>query len=106
MSDLAVTRPSESQRLTAVAADGHGAEHHEPPPEQKRERRVPSSPELALALGEAVTAVFEEGPEGQPLIRIIDRERGETVALVTPEELREMTAGTGLPPGMLMRVAS
>lgn len=106
MADLAVSRPSESQRLAGVAADGRATEHHDPPPEQQRRPRKPFSPELALALGEAVTAIFEEGPEGQPLIRIIDRERGETVALVTPEELREMTAETGLPPGMLVRVTS
>jgi hypothetical protein len=106
MADLAVSRPLESQRLVGVAADGRGGEHHDPPPEQKRRPRQPASPELALARGGAVTAAFEEGPDGQPLIRIIDRERGETVALVTPEELRTMTAETGLPPGMLVRVAS
>jgi hypothetical protein len=106
MADLAVSRPSESQRLAGVAADGRGGEHRDPPPEQKRKWRQPDSPELAIALGGAVTAVFEEGPDGQPMIRIIDRERGETVALVTPEELRAMTAGTGLPPGLLMRATS
>ena len=106
MADLTIARSSESQRLAGVAADGRGEQHREPPPEQKRQRRQAASPELAVALGEAVTAVYEEGPDGQPMIRIIDRERGDTVALVTPEELRAMTAETGLPPGMLMRVAS
>lgn len=106
MADLTVSRPSESQRLAGVAADGRGSDHHEPPPEQKRRERQSYSPELAIALGEAVTAVFEEGPDGRPMIRIIDRERGETVAFVTPEELLAMTAETGLPPGLLMRAAS
>jgi hypothetical protein len=106
MADLAITRPIESQRLAGVAADGRGADHREPPPEQKRPRRQPASPELAVALGGAVSASYEEGPDGQVMIRIIDNERGETVALITPEELRAMTAETGLPPGMLMRVAS
>ena len=106
MADLAITRNAESQRLAGVSAEGQGGERRETQPDAKRSRRQPASPELAVALGEAVTAVYEEGPDGTPLIRLIDRERGETVALLTPAELQALTAETGLPPGLLMRVAS
>jgi hypothetical protein len=66
--------------------------------------------ELAVALDEgrrsALVARFEQDSEGQPRIRIVDRERGETVAVFTPEELRELAEHTGLPAGLLLQVSS
>ncbi len=106
MGDVAITRNAESQRLGGVSAESQGGERRGPPPEGKRRRRQQASPELAVALGEAVTVIYEEGPNGAPLIRVIDNEHGETVALLTPEELRALAATTGLPPGLLMRVQS
>ncbi|MDA0351562.1 MAG: hypothetical protein O3A10_05025 [Chloroflexi bacterium] len=53
-----------------------------------------------------MTARFELGSEGEPLIRITDRSRNETVALITPEELKALAEDTGLPPGLLLRVSS
>ncbi len=106
MPDLAVTRSTEAQRMNAVSADAHGGERREPSPDGERRHREPASPELAIALGEAVTVVYEQGPDGEALIRVLDNERGETLAVLTPEELRSLTADTGLPPGLLLRVAS
>ena len=40
------------------------------------------------------------------MIRIVDRESGESVAVVTPEELRELAEQTGLPTGMLLQAQS
>jgi hypothetical protein len=63
--------------------------------------------ELALALTEdwrpAMEARYEEDDSGAPRIRVVDTQSGETVAVVTPEELRALAVGTGLPPGLLMR---
>ena len=68
----------------------------------------PGAEELAVALDgrSQLAARFEQGADGQPLVRVFDRERGETVALLTPEELRTLAEQTGLPPGMLVRVSS
>lgn len=72
----------------------------------------PGAEELAVALDGALggrqqlSARFEQDADGQPLVRVYDRERGETVALLTPEELRTLAEQTGLPPGMLVRISS
>ncbi len=68
----------------------------------------PGAEELAVALDgrQQLAARFEQDAEGQPLVRIFDRERGETVALLTPEELRVLAEQTGLPPGMLVHISS
>ncbi|MFN8638375.1 MAG: hypothetical protein U0360_02710 [Dehalococcoidia bacterium] len=107
MADLAITRSAEAQRLAAIGAEAHGGERRDSQPEaEHRERRNAPAPELAVALGAAVTVVYEQGPEGESLIRIVDNARGETIAVVSPEQLRDMTAETGLPPGLLVQVAS
>ena len=36
----------------------------------------------------------------------VDRDRGETVALLTPEELRDLAEQTGLPAGLLVHISS
>lgn len=51
-------------------------------------------------------ARYEQDADGNPLIRIVDAERGETIAVLTPEELQELAAQTGLPPGLLIRTTS
>ena len=68
----------------------------------------PGAEELAVALDGRgqLSARFELDAEGQPLVRVSDRERGETVALLTPEELRALAEQTGLPPGMLVHISS
>ncbi|MFA7249297.1 MAG: hypothetical protein WC273_06635 [Dehalococcoidia bacterium] len=68
----------------------------------------PGAEELAVALDgrQQLSARFEQDADGQPLVRVFDRERGETVALLTPEELRALAEQTGLPPGMLIHVSS
>ncbi len=72
-------------------------------------RSRPGAEELAVALDGRgqLSARFELDAEGQPLVRVFDRERGETVALLTPEELRALAERTGgLPPGMLVHLSS
>ena len=71
-------------------------------------RSRPGAEELAVALDgrQQLAARFEQDADGQPLVRIFDTERGETVALLTPEELRSLAEQTGLPTGMLVRVSS
>ncbi len=59
-----------------------------------------------LELVDQLRARFEQDSEGHPLVRIVDRDSGETVALLTPEELRDMADATGLPPGLLVQLAS
>lgn len=68
----------------------------------------PGAEELAVALDgrQQLAARFEQDADGQPLVRIYDRERGETVALLTPEELRALAEQTGLPRGMLLHISS
>jgi hypothetical protein len=73
-------------------------------------QRQPGAEELAVALHGAghgaLRARFEQDGEGRPLVRIVDRGTGETVALLTPEELRDLADATGLPPGLLVQLAS
>jgi hypothetical protein len=106
MADLRVqhvtTQPS------PVPADGKGG--HQPRDQHQQPRKhaeKPGTEELAVALADAghtaMEARYEEDAEGKALIRIMDTERGETIAVVTPEELRALTEQTGLPPGLLVR---
>lgn len=80
--------------------------------ERRQHREGDSSPagaeELAVALDgrRHLSARFEQDADGQPLVRVIDRERGETVALLTPDELRRLAEQTGLPTGMLVHLSS
>lgn len=73
-------------------------------------RARPGAEELAVALAGrphgTLSARFEQDADGQPLVRVFDRERGETVALLTPEELRDLAERTGLPAGLLVQRSS
>ena len=51
-------------------------------------------------------ARLELGEDGTALVRIVDTARDETVAVVTPEELRDLAQRTGLPAGLLPQRAS
>jgi len=100
----AADRPQSVSRDGASAGRGEGEQPH-------ADERPAGAEELAVALaesdrGDALTASYEVGAEGEPLIRIVDRVRGETVALITPEELKALAEDTGLPPGLLLRVSS
>lgn len=112
MAELRVTRQAEASRtVPGVAADGRGGEPpREQPSGERQPRREGAAPELAAALSgdgkTAVTAIYELGADGAPRIRIVESERGETVAILTPQELRAMAASTGLPPGILVRATS
>lgn len=107
MADLRISKPGDGSRVSNVGAEG-GREQprHEQPSEHERPQHRPGAEELAVALtggdGLAMEAQYEQDADGNPMIRIIDRERGETVALLTPEELRALTEQTGLPPGLLV----
>ena len=112
MVDLKVSgTPENSRQVTQVSAEGsrekpRQQERREPPPHRSRT----GAEELSVALAgdgrAAMEARYEEDADGSPLIRIIDVERGETVAVLTPEELRELTEQTGLPPGLLIRTST
>lgn len=109
MDDLRIqSGPERSVSTVRVAADGRGGGGRQQ--EQPRQERRPGAPELAVALAEdgraAMEARYEEDADGHPLIRVLDAERGETVAVLTPDELRTLAEQTGLPPGLLVRASS
>lgn len=112
MADLRVHAvPDRSRQIAQVTPDASRDDRQQREPQGERRRRpAPGAEELALALtdggGAAMEAHYEEDADGNPLIRIIDGERGETVAVLTPEELRTLTEQTGLPPGLLIRAVS
>ena len=108
MADLKISKPMDgSLQVSNVGAEGgRGQPRREQPPERERREPRPGSEELAVALAVgdtmAMEAHYEQDADGNPMIRIIDRESGETVALLTPDELRTLTEQTGLPPGLLV----
>ncbi len=112
MADLRVTPASDgARRLTPVASEGRRQQdEHQQQGEGERRHSPPGAEELAVALsGEgraSMQARYEQDADGNPLIRIVDAERGETIAVLTPEELQELAAQTGLPPGLLIRTTS
>jgi hypothetical protein len=112
MSDLRVSHAdSATERTLAVSRDGGAPQHGGGDASSHQDGRRTGAEELAVALsasdrGATLTAHFEVGNAGEALIRIIDRARNETVALVTPEELKALAEDTGLPPGLLVQVSS
>jgi len=112
VTDLRVQQPdSGAERAHSVSRDG-SAPRREGGEESPRHDSGPAgAEELAVALaesdrGEALRASYELGSNGEPLIRIVDHLRNETVALITPDELKALAEDTGLPPGLLLRVSS
>ena len=54
----------------------------------------------------AMEAHYELGDDGEPRVRIVDGESGETVAVMTPEELRQLAGSLDLPPGLLVQTST
>jgi len=110
MEDLRVHRTGAISRDTPRVHEDGGRrrreEHEDAPPRRQRS----GAEELAVALVDGaradLEARFEQDAEGHARIGIVDRERGETVAVLTPEELRELAERTGLPPGLLVQASS
>jgi len=108
-------------RVPASATDpvlgvpGIAEERPRPRQDQGEERRRDQDQEpggreeLAVALdepGRRLRAELEQDGEGELHIRVVDVERGELVALLTPEDLRAMAEATGLPAGLLFQARS
>lgn len=110
MADLQVhsTTPT-SRELAAARPDAHGRREERPPGDRQdgQRERPRGAEELAVALHidhqSEIEARYETDVDGEPRIRIVDRRRNETVAVLTPEELRTLAESTGLPPGLLLR---
>lgn len=87
-----------------------GQERREGGPGRDGERDDARSPggreELAVAFDDparSLAAHFEQAEDGSPQVRILDRVSGQTVAVLTPDELRAMAEQTGLPSGLLFQ---
>ena len=112
MADLRVHQSdTATERPLAVSRDGASPQRGGEQQTSERHHEPTGAEELAVALaesdrGETLMARFEVDEHGEPLIRIVDRARDETVALITPEELKALAEDTGLPPGLLLQAAS
>ena len=110
MEDLRVSRGPQPIGPQPAGADAHRQSGQGQQRPANGRPQQPGAEELAVALHGAghgtLVARYEQDGEGAPLVRIIARESGETVALLTPEELRELADQTGLPPGLLVQLAS
>lgn len=112
MSDLRVSQPgAAAHSVEGVKPDGDAPRREQQGSQRREPDGATGSEELAIALaapggGHTLVARYETGEDGGPLIRILDRERDETLALLTPEELQALTEDTGLPPGLLVRAVS
>ena len=111
MTELKVTRMGDEPReVTAVHVEAHGGQSQRQPPQPCPRREPPGAAELAVALSEggrsAMAAQYETDAGGTVHIRIVDLESNETVALLTPEELRVLAEQTGLPAGLLFKAES
>lgn len=96
--------------VQTVTGDGGGRREQHREPAHREGGRPPGAEELAVALSEdgrgTMSTRLEENDDGDPVIRIVDSASGETVAVVTPDELRELSEQTGLPAGMLLEAKS
>ncbi len=111
MTDIRVERTAGAGReVGGVAPDARERGPDRDGAGQEQRRREPGSAELAAAFAEegraTMEARLEVGEDGEARVRIVDTARDETVAVVTPEELRALAQRTGLPPGLLMQRAS
>jgi hypothetical protein len=113
MSDIRVPGlPDPAAHVAQITTNGQGGHHAqsdaEPHDHRGGDRR--GAEELAVALADsgrsALAAEFFQDADGHALIKIVDRERGDTVAVITPEELRDLAERTGLPPGLLVQAIS
>lgn len=73
------------------------------------EREPEPGEALAAALdetGRRLTAHLDQDPEGSALVRIVDTDSGETVALLTPVDLRTLAEQSGAVSGLLFQSRS
>ncbi|MFA7295979.1 MAG: hypothetical protein WC211_02175 [Dehalococcoidia bacterium] len=111
MSDLRTDRlTAVHAQVTRVLPDGQGHPRHDAHEEHRHKPEATGAEELAVALldGNAgsLSARYEVDADGVVRIRILDTAHGQTVAVVTPEELRVLAERTGLPPGLLVRTST
>lgn len=111
MSDLRIAgTPDPSQPVRSIGDGRRQSDEHERDDSRRDLEPRPGSEELAIALTEdgnmSIAATLEEDEAGQPVVRVVNTESGETLALLTPEELRQLAEETGLPVGMLLQAAS
>jgi hypothetical protein len=110
MADVRVDRPALIHPVGVPGAseerrrDGGGSGQRREP-----EGRPGGREELAVALGEpgrSLRAELEHDADGELRVRVVDRERGEVVAVLTPDELRALAEQVGLPSGLLFQARS
>lgn len=115
MADVRVQRPTPVPPAGVHGAiegsrpDGDGSAHGRHRRRRDPEPRPGGREELAEALGEpgrSLRAELERDADGGLLVRVVDRQRGEVVAVLTPDELRELAEQTGLPSGLLFQARS
>lgn len=111
MPDLRIERGATPLGPAAVSAEQRrGSGDAKRDRHEDEARPTPGVEELAVALHEEGRAhlvarlVMDES--GETRVRIVDTERDETVAVLTPDELRTLAAQTGLPPGLLLQARS
>jgi hypothetical protein len=108
MADVRVDRSTQLPPAGVPAASGEQRRQRDPHG-QPKERQPGGREELAVALGEpgrVLRAHLEDGPDGEPIVRVVDQTRNETVAVLTPEELGALAEQTGLPAGLLFQARS
>lgn len=109
MSDVRVHRSGQVPPTGVPSATGEHRRQRDDRHEERQERERGGREELAVALGEpgrALVAHLETDADGEAVVRIVDRVGGETIAVLTPDELRVLAEQTGLPPGLLFQARS
>jgi hypothetical protein len=109
MADVRVERPNS---IVPIGVPGASEERRRE--RDSRQQREPQDQpggreELAVALGEPgrmLRAELEQDADGEILVRVVDRNRGEVVAVLSPAELRALADQTGLPAGLLFQARS
>lgn len=113
MADLRIERGPSPFGPSAVAPDqrrGDGGTRRERQGTGDRDPAPAGVEELAVALHEErrkhLATRLETDDAGETRVRVVDTERGETVAVLTLDELRTLAAQTGLPAGLLLQARS
>jgi hypothetical protein len=111
MPDLRIERGATPLGPAAVGAEQRRSGGDAPRDRREDEARpTPGVEELAVALHEEgrahLVARLMTDESGETRVRIVDTERDETVAVLTPDELRTLAAQTGLPAGLLLQARS
>ena len=110
MADVRVERPNS---IVPIGVPGASEERRRQGGDSREQRKSQDQPggreELAVALGEPgrmLRAELEQDADGELLVRVVDRNRGEVVAVLSPDELRALADQTGLPSGLLFQARS